>query len=343
VDQYVGLDVSLEETSVCVVDGAGKIMWKGKCTSTPEAIAEILRRQAPHAVRIGLESGPLSTWHWHALRDMGFAVVCLDARQAKAALSMQINKTDANDAYGLAQVVRTGWFREVEVKSWDSHLTRAQLTTRAQLVAMRRDIVNQVRGLLKTFGFILGKVGGAALPVRVRELTAEHAGVATIAEALLAVWERLGEQIEKLDRKVLQQARDNPVCRRLMTIPGVGPITAMSFTTVIDDPARFAKSSSVGAYLGLTPKQYQSGEVDWVGRISKCGDSLTRSYLFEAAGVLLTRVEKWCPLKAWGVRLAKRIGMKKAKVAVARKLAVIMHRMWVEGSEFRWSDKEMAG
>ncbi len=341
-DQYVGLDVSLQETSVCVVNGAGKVLWKGKCASTPQAIAETLRSKAPQAIRIGLESGPLSTWHWHALRDMGFPVVCLDARQAKAALSMQLNKTDANDAHGLAQVVRTGWFREVEVKCLDSHLTRAQLTARAQLVAMRRDVVNQMRGILKTFGLIIGKVGGAALPGRVRELTAENAGVAGLAEALLAVWERLGEQIAVLDRTVLQQARDNPVCRRLMTIPGVGPITAMSFTTAVDDPSRFAKSSSVGAYLGLTPRQYQSGEVDRAGRISKCGDGLTRSYLFEAAGVLLTRVEKWFPLKAWGVRLAKRIGMKKAKVAVARKLAIIMHRMWMDESEFRWSGQEGA-
>ncbi|MCW2239269.1 IS110 family RNA-guided transposase [Azospirillum canadense] len=341
-EQFVGLDVSLNETSVCVVTEAGKAVWKGKCASTPEAIAETLRRHAPQAVRIGLESGPLSTWHWHALRDLGLPVVCLDARQVKAALSLQINKTDANDAHGLAQVVRTGWFRAVEVKSLDSHLARAQLMARTQLVAMRRDVVNQMRGILKTFGLILGKVGGAALPARVRELTTGQAGVAVVTEALLAVWQRLTEQIEVLDRTVLRQARDNLVCRRLMTIPGIGPITALSFTTVIDDPARFAKSSSVGAYLGLTPRQYQSGEVDWAGRISKAGDKLTRGYLFEAAGTLLTRVEKWCALKAWGVRLAKRIGLKKAKVAVARKLAVLMHRLWVDGSEFRWAGQEVA-
>jgi len=123
-------------------------------------------------------------------------------------------------------------------------------------------------------------------------------------------------------------------------VPGVGPGTALTFISAIDDPARFRRSRSVGAYIGLTPRRYASGEIDRTGRISKCGDAMLRSYLFEAAGVLLTRVPKWCALKAWGVRLAKRIGFKKAKIAVARKLAVIMHRMWCDGTNLKWTTKE---
>ena len=155
-EQYVGLDVSQEQTSVCVVDGGGQVIWEGKCTSTPEAIAATIRTRAPEAVRIGLESGPLSAWHWHELRKLDLPVVCLDARHAKAALALQLNKSDRNDARGLAQIVRTGWYREVAVKSVGSQLVRSMLTTRVQLVPMRVDLANQIRGVLKPYGLVAG-------------------------------------------------------------------------------------------------------------------------------------------------------------------------------------------
>jgi transposase len=338
-DHYVGLDVSLEQTSVCVVDGNGKTLWQGKCASNPEALAATIRARAPAAVRVGLESGPLSSWHWHELRKLGLPVVCLDARHAKAALALQLNKTDRNDARGLAQIVRTGWYREVAVKSVDSQLVRSLLTTRAQLVRMRVDLANQIRGVLKPFGLIAGKGGGRAFAERVRELVAggplEH-----VAEALLAAWEAIGNQFAALSRRLVAMARQDQTVRRLMTAPGVGTLVALAYVSVIDDPARFPHSSSVGAYLGLTPRRYQSGEEDYSGHISRCGDRLVRSYLFEAAGVILHRVSKWSALKAWGTRLAKRVGTKKATVAVARKLSVILHRMLRDGSEFRWSARE---
>jgi transposase len=338
---YVGLDVSLEMTSVCVLDEAGAIVWRGKVASTPEALAPVIRARAPQVARIGLETGPLCTWHWHALRALGLPVVCLDARHAKAALSVQLNKTDANDAYGLAQIVRTGWYKEVAVKSLDSHRLRTLLSSRAQLVNMRRDLGTKLRGVLKTFGKVVGKVGDRGFDARVRELAAGEAGLEEAVSALLAVRERLEQQIEALEARILSFAKHSDPCRRLMTIPGVGALTAVSFVTAVDDPARFGRSSGVGAYFGLTPRRHQSGEVDRDGRVSKCGDALTRTYLFEAAGTLLCRVAKWSALKAWGTRLARRVGSKKARVALARKLAVLMHRVWIDGTEFRWS-KEAA-
>jgi transposase len=343
-EQFVGLDVSQEVTHLCVVDSNGKTVWQGQCVSTPEAIADTLKVKAPEVARISLESGALSTWHWHALNAMGLPVVCLDAKHAKAALSMQVNKTDSNDALGIAQIVRTGWYREVGVKSLDSHTVRSKLGARAQLVGMRTSIMNQIRGTLKTFGIVLGKRRGIGktFDKQVEELTEGGGMLRETLRVLLTVLRNLGEQVLKLDRQAQAYARKNTACRNLMTIPGVGTLTAVAFVTAVDDPTRFDKSKSVGAYFGLTPRRYQSGEVDQNGDISKCGDGLVRTYLFEAAAALLTRVEKWSALKAWGLRLAKRGCMKKAKVAVARKLAVIMHRMWLTGEAFRWSNPEAA-
>ena len=339
---YVGLDVSLKETSICVVDNDGVIRCEGTVISEPDTIAEFIKARAPGATRIGLETGPTATWLWTELHALGLSVICIDARHAKAALSMQINKSDRNDALGLARIMQCGWYREVRVKSLDSHGVWAVLNSRALLVRIKRDLENQVRGLLKNIGRIIGKVQGKAFTVRAEELIAGHPDLTSAIEPLLAARDTVSRQIADLDRKVMALARDDGQVRQLMTVPGIGPITALAYRATIDDPTRFKRSRSVGAYVGLTPRRYASGEIDHTGRISKCGDTMLRSYLFEAAGVLLTRVQKWCALKAWGHRLWKRIGLKKAKVAVARKLAVILHRMWVDGTQFRWSAEDQA-
>src|ERR1700745_282541 len=299
---YVGLDVSLETTSICVIDDAGAIIWRGKCSSDPDTITAIVRQHAPGTVRVGLETGQLSNWLTLSLRRRGLPVVCMDARHAKAALSLPINKTDANDAFGTAQAT-----------------------------------ANPIRGLLKTFGLVVARGSKGLFPVRVREQTAGNPALIAIIEPLLAVWSAIREQVTMLDRQILARARNDQVARRLMTIPGVGVVIALAYTAVIDDPARFRRSVSVGAYLGLTPRRYQSGEVDTTGHISKCGDSLLRGYLYEAAALLLYRDGRASILKSWGLGLAKRIGMRRAKVAVARKLAVIMHRIWSDQSEYRWT------
>ena len=311
---YVGLDVSLKQTSICVVSGTGSVVREGVVASDPDAIAAFVRSKAPGAIRVGLETGPTSTWLWTELKQLGLPVICIDARHAKAVLKMQINKSDRNDAAGIARIMQTGWFKEVRVKDIDSHSVRALLASRA----------------LNVF------------TMRAEELIADRLELIAVVGPLLKARQAIEQQTDDLDRKVLNLARHDAQVRRFMTAPGVGPITALCFKATIDNPARFKRSRSVGAYVGLTTRRHASGEVDWSGRISKCGDAMLRTYLFEAANVLLTRVPKWSALKAWGMRLAKRNGLRKAKVAVARKLAVILHRMWVDGTEFNWSRKEVA-
>lgn len=333
--QYVGLDVSLETTSICVVDANGDLVWRGQCASDPDMIEQAIRRHAAGVVRIGLESGQLSNWLTLALQQRGLPVLCLDARHAKAALSMQVNKTDANDAFGLAQIVRTGWYREVAVKSMDAQTLKMLLVARSQLVSQRQTLANTIRGLLKAFGITIRQGASGRFAVRVRERIAGNAALTVIIEPLMAAWQALREQVAIFDRRIIIRAKTDPVAHRLMTIPGVGVVVALAYTAVIDDPARFRRSSSVGAYLGLTPRRYQSGDVDRAGRISKCGDGLLRAYLFEAATVLLSRGAGRSSVKTWGLKLAKRIGKSRAKVAVARKLAVIMHRIWTDQTQFR--------
>jgi len=341
-EYYVGLDVSLKQTSICVVDQTGSVVREGVVDSDPETIAEFVRAKAPGVVRIGIETGPTTTWLWTELKRLDLPVICIDARHAKAVLKMQINKSDRNDAAGIARIMQTGWFKEVRVKDLDSHAVRALLASRALLVKIKRDLENQVRGLLKNLGLVIGRAKFNVFAVRAEELIEGRPELVAAVRPLLEARHAIEQQVDDLDRKVRKLARYDAQVRKFMTAPGVGPITALCFKATIDDPARFKRSRSVGAYVGLTSRRHASGEVDWSGRISKCGDAMLRMYLFEAAGVLLTRVQKWSALKAWGTRLVKRNGLRKAKVAVARKLAVILHRMWIEGTEFNWSKKAIA-
>jgi transposase len=238
--------------------------------------------------------------------------------------------------------MQCGWYKEVRVKDLNSHAIKGLLVARALLVKIKRDLENQIRGLLKNLGLVIGRAKMNVFAVRASAFVEDRPELVAAVEPLLKTREAVERQIADLDRKAMRLARNNAQVRRFMTAPGVGAITALCFLATIDDPTRFKRSRSVGAYLGLTTRRYASGEIDWTGRISKCGDKLLRSYLYEAANVLLTRVAKWSVLKAWGIRVAKRSGLRKAKVAVARKLAVILHRMWVDGTEFNWSAKEVA-
>ena len=335
---YAGLDVSLETTSVCVVDDDGAVVWRGKCASEPRAIVETLGRRAPGLVRAGLETGQLSNWLTLGLRRLGVPVACLDARHAKAALKLQLNKTDANDALGLAQIVRTGWYREVAVKGMDASTLRLLLVARAHMVSQRQATANTVRGLLKAFGLKVPPGAGGLFAQRVRAAAEGNHALLAVAEPLLAAWQALRAQVAAFDAQVRARAKADATARRLTTVPGVSAVVALAFAAVVGDPARFKRSSSVGAYVGLTPRRYQSGEEDWTGRISKCGDALLRGYLFEAASVLLCRQSRPSALKGWGLALAARAGMRRAKVAVARKLAVLLHSLWRSGEEFRWPE-----
>lgn len=331
---HVGLDVSQKATEICVVDGDGHRVWRGQCASDPEAIASTLARQAPGTIRVGMETGPLAIWLWHGLRAFGVPVDCIHARHVAAALSLQVNKTDTNDAHGIAQVVRSGWYRPVGIKSLESCRIRALLTARGQLVAIRTGLSNQIRGLLKTFGVRLGAGVGGTFEAAVVAGCPADPMVRDAIFALLTTWRTAGERKRELERQLIRLARKDEVCRRLASVPGVGAITSLAFVTTIDDPTRFQRSTDVGAFLGLTPKRYQSGDVDIAGRISKARDRMMRSLLFEAANAIVTRLRKDSALRQWGIQLIARVGARKAKVAVARKLAVILHRIWLDGTEF---------
>ena len=337
-ETFVGLDVSLEKTAICVVDGAGTVIAEGEVPSDPDEIARFVQLHGATVQRVGLESGPTSTWLWKELKQRGLPVICIDARHAKAALTMQINKSDRNDAIGIARIMQTGWFRQVQVKSDRSHAIRGLLNSRALLVKMLRDIENQIRGLLKNLGLVIGRAKEGVFTRRVLALLDDRPDLALIIAPLMDARSDVAGHLRNVDRATKKLASLDHQTRAFMTVPGVGPVTALAFLAAIDDPVRFRRSRNVGAYLGLTPRRHASGEVDWSGRISKCGDKIARSYLFAAANVLLTRIGKWCKLKAWGMRIAKRSGSKKARVAVARKLAVLLHRMWRDGTQFEWSE-----
>lgn len=337
---YAGLDISQSETAICVVDETGQIVREQKVETEPELLLSALRAHNVSFERVGLEACPLSEWLFAELTAAGLPAICVEVRRLRATLAGLINKTDKNDARGIAQVMRTGWFKAVHVKSRTSQELRFLLAARKSTLDRVQDAENELRGALKTFGLKVGSTTRRTFAARIRELVADLHILTTIVEPLLAVRAVLIEQHNRLHKLVLEQVREDTVCRRLMTVPGVGPVVALSFKTAIDAPARFARSRSVGAYLGLTPRRYQSGEIDRTGRISKIGDRAVRTALFEAASVLLTRTTRWSKLKAWAVRLAQRSGAKTAKVALARKLAVILHRVWIDGTDFQWQTAE---
>jgi len=340
--RFVGLDVSQKLTSICVVDDTGRRLWRGQCATDPEQIARVSSRHAGDDARIGIETGPMTPWLVHEFRARGLNVTCLDARHASAALKMQMNKTDQNDAEGLAQIMRTGWYRSVHVKSLDAHRARALLGARAQLVGMTTRLSNHIRGVLKTFGLLPGAMRGLPFDRRVEAMLADRDDLASIARPMLVAWRQLREQIAAFDKEVRALAKNDPTCRLLMSVPGIGVVSVLAYVSTVEDPKRFARSRSVGAHMGLTPRQYQSGEIDRSGRISKCGDTLARTLMYEAAVVLMTRVKRASGLKDWAQAIATRSGAGKARVALARKLAVILHSIWRSGEPFRWSGQPAA-
>jgi transposase len=342
VGYFAGLDVSLEETAICIVDDAGGIVREARAASEPDALIAFFRASGMVMERVGLEACSLTAWLHQGLGEAGIPAICIEARQAKAAMGAMPNKTDRNDARGIAQIMRTGWYRAVHVKSPACRSWRALLTARRMVLNKRRDVENGVRALLREVGLKVGTPSRKDFPARVRELVADDVVLASLAESLLAVVEVMTREVERLTKRVLEEVRVEPTCRRLMTVPGVGPLTALAFRATIDQPDRFRRSRDVGAHLGLTPRRYQSGETNMQGRISRCGDELARTALYEAAHSLLIRSTKWSALRAWGMNVAKRRGMARARVAVARKLAVILHRMWADGSEFRWGKQAAA-
>ena len=333
-EHYAGIDVSLECSSVCVVDASGKIVREGKVASEPEALIAWFGSLGFGLVRIGLEAGPLSQWLYAAMQQAGLAVELLETRHVRDAFKAMPVKSDRNDARGIAQLIRLGWFRPVHCKSLVAQEVRAFLTARKLVQSKLFDIEMSLRGILRGFGLKVGPTTPNRFAGRIKELVSGHATLEVVAAALLAAHAVLLREFASFERRVRTMARVDARARLLMSAPGVGAIVALTYVSAIDDPTRFKSSKGVGAHFGLTPKKHQSGEKDITGRISKLGDGLVRTALYQAAHIILTRPVKGHHLKSWAAKLARRAGMKKAKVALARRLAVILHRMWINNTQF---------
>jgi transposase len=331
---FAGLDVAVDETSICVVDGAGAVQMECTAVTEPEAIAAALAPFANALRRVGHEAGALSPWLHPGLKALGLPVICLETRHVRATMSAQRNKTDAADALGIAHLMRTGWFRQAHVKTDGAYRLRLLLIHRRNLKRKFLDLENAIRHSLKSFGVKLGKVGRQKFDQAVRDAAADDPLTAELMDCMLTARAALWREYLKLHDLVVRIVAGHELCRRYMRIPGVGPITALTFVTAIDDPRRFRRSRNVGAYFGLTSKRWQSGSsIDIKGRISKAGDPDVRAALYEAASAMLTRFKGKTALKTWGEKIAKRCH-RKGIVAVARKLAVVMHAMWRDGTEY---------
>jgi transposase len=332
---YAGLDVSVKRTAVCIVDAAGKLIHEKSVDSTPQAIAAAIKATGVEIERLGLEAGVSSAWLARGLLALGLPAIVIDATHAAAALRTGFrNKTDRNDARGIADLMRVNKFRSVWVTSPAAQRDRALLTVREQLRRQSLDARNTIWSILQAEGLQPPRLVSAAFGALVTQMLNDP-NIGPLLQPLATIAAQIDEQIAELDRTIAARAKASAVCRRLMTVPGVGPLIALTYLTGVDEPGRFRNARTLGAHFGLTPRRFQSGETDWSGRISRAGDAAVRRALYQAANVLLHHSKGWCALKSWAVRLAKRRGLGKAKVALARKLAVVLHKMWTTGEDYR--------
>ena len=339
---HTAFDVSLRSVSICIVDDDGAIQFEAKVPAEVEEIVACLKRFSPEINSVGFEAGALTQYLTYGLQAAGYEVICLEARQVNAALSAMRNKTDKIDARGIAQILRTGWYSRVHVKSMESHLIRALLSSRKTTLQKCVDLENEIRGLIRLLGIRLpGTLYHGIYDATVRQAIEADGSMVDTLIPLLDARLVLYQTFLKLDNQVKSLVREDPICQRLMTVPGVGAITALTFKAAVDDPMRFKRSRTVAAHFGLTPRRFQSGELDNPGRISKAGDPDVRCALYMAAQSLMVRSEQWCSLKVWGIQLMKTKGHRCATVAVARKLAVILHQMWINGTDFRYGSTEV--
>ena len=336
---YAGLDVSMKATNICVVNEEGIRVFESRAFSEPRAIHEALIKSGVELEKVGLETGSLSKYLTKGLLERGVKAICIDARKMAAILSVTVNKTDKNDARGIADAMRCNHYKEVHLRSCEDDSIGIFLSSRSTLVESRGLFKNTVRALLKTFGIRLGEVSNEKFGSAVRDSLINMAPEACRGiESLLKSFEAMNKEIKKLDKDLNQFCKQDEDVKRLMTIPGVGMVVAMTYKADMGDPARFKKSETVGAYYGMTPRQYSSGETIKLGRVSRCGSKVMRTLLTEAGIVLLTRTKTWSSLKVWGLKIQKKHGFKKAAMAVGRKLSVIMHRMLMTGESFRFSN-----
>lgn len=338
---YVGLDVSLKTVFICIMNEKGKIVKEQELASTPECIGGFLMGTGLKIEKIGLESGNLTHYLKKGLQEMGYDVIAMEARKMAAILATVINKTDKNDARGIAEALRAGHYRECVHRSDEAMEIRTILHGRQTAVQERSHVVTSIKGHLKVYGIKLGTGSGKGFRAKVEQSVAKlNPIIQKVIGCLLNILDTLEQEIKELDRIVKEVARQDEDVKLLQSMDGIGPITALAFKAEIDNAKRFKKSKNVGAYIGLTPSQYSSGEINRQGGISKQGSKQVRSLLVEAATVLLTRSKVWSKLKAWGLKLMKKKGKKKAIIAVARKMALILHRMLMTKKPFERTDKE---
>jgi len=334
---YAGLDISLRSANICVVDNQGELIAEGKTDTDVANIVAYLDELDVEITEVGLEAGTLTQYLTYGLQFAGYEVICMEARQVKSALSAMRNKTDKHDARGIAQLLRSGWYSRVHIKSMESHRVRALLTSRKAVLTKCIDLEQEIRGIFKIYGIKLPpRLGHGSFDPHVRPLIEADEVLSLSLLPMLDARLVLYRTFRELDNRTRKLALSDPICQRLMTAPGVGFVTALTFKAGVDDPARFKHSRTVAAHFGLTPRRFQSGELDLEGHISRCGDASVRATLYTAANAMLTRSSKWSSLKAWGMQLAKTRGHRRAVIAVARKLAVILHRMWIDDTQFRW-------
>jgi transposase len=335
---YAGLDVSMKETFICILNEDGQKIYESKSPTDPQLIYAELAKGGVELEKVGLETGSLSHYLTKGLQDLGCKAICIDARKMAAILSVTVNKTDKNDARGIADAMRCNHYKEAHVRDLTDCSIGILLKSRATLIQSRTALKNTIRGYLKNYGIRLGDVSHKKFPQVVRKhypdmLLEAQKGI----EGLLRSFQIINNEGLTLESELKEICKQDKEVQLLMTAPGVGMIVALSYKTDLGDPSRFKKSASVGAYYGMTPRQYSSGEKVKQGRISRCGAKEVRTLLAEAAVVLLTRNQSWSPLKAWGLKLMKKYGLKKASMAVGRKLSVIMHRMLLTGEPFKFS------
>lgn len=337
---YAGLDVSMKETSIAIVNHTGKIVFETSCETNPETIGQVLKDFGSPLEKIGIESGCITFWLIEQLQKEGFSAICIETKQMATLIALNVNKTDKNDARSIANAMRCNLYKEVHNKSKESIEVGIQMGVRRTLINIRTELKNSIRGYLKAYGVRLGSQTHIQFPEAVRETikTFSH-DVKSAVETLLKTFEEVCRNIDILEEQIKTLCKNDPVINLFKTIPGVGPITALTYKAVVDNPHRFKNPRNIGAYLGLTPRQYASGDVVKQGKVSKCGNSELRMLLVECAVVLLTKTAGWTKLKAWGLKVMKRSGLKKAAAAVGRKLAIIMLRMWQTGETYVFGEQ----
>ena len=332
---FVGLDASKKTTSVCVVDPKGTVLREGTVDTSPQAIVRFLRGNSVRYARVGLESSSIAPWLFEGLARARLPVICIETRHAHGALKTQHNKTDRADARGIANLMRTGSYRAVHIKTAESQKVRMILTARRMLLTKSVDMQNTIYGLLLGLGIKIETKRPRTFDNRVQLAIAEHPFAASVLRPLVELRRQVLLQVKAFEVQLREIAREDRICQLLMTAPGVGELTALIYRSSIDVPERFASSRSVGPLLGLVPRTHQSGDNEWRGKITKQGDREARRALFIAAMVLLRRnaAKNW--LHQWGNALAARRGRKRAIVAVARRLAITLHKMWMTGLPFQ--------